>query len=286
MTRIDPHAYLRRLGFAEAEPPSLSALRRLHAAHVERVPYETLGIQLGRPTPIDEVSSAGWIAGGRGGYCFHLNGAFSALLRELGYRVGRHRGGMQTGEEPPVAIAGDHLPLTVEDLPDPTGEQGSRWLVDVGLGDALHEPLPLREGEHAQGPFRYRLTASKIADGGWRFDHDPLGSFTGMDFGPDLAELAEFERQHERLSTSPKSGFVRVCMASRRDRDGVDTLRSLTLSRVPGDRTVLGDKAEWWDALADIFGISPLGFTGDERELLWRKACEQHERHEAAQAQS
>ena len=50
-TALDPalqSAYLTRLGL-EAEPPSAGALQRLHMRHVERVPYETLWIQLGEP---------------------------------------------------------------------------------------------------------------------------------------------------------------------------------------------------------------------------------------------
>ena len=60
----------------EAEPPSVDGLRRLHRAHVERVPYETMWIHADEPWGIDPEESVGRIArDGRGGYCFHLNGA-------------------------------------------------------------------------------------------------------------------------------------------------------------------------------------------------------------------
>src|SRR2546423_13328338 len=78
-------------------PPSLAALRRLHAAHVERVPYEALEIQLGRPTPLEPSASLARILRGRGGDCYHLNGAFSALLHALGYQGTRPPGGGQGG---------------------------------------------------------------------------------------------------------------------------------------------------------------------------------------------
>lgn len=72
---MDVTGYLERLGL-DAEPPGVAALGRLHAAHVERVPYEALEITLGRPTPLEPSASLARILRGRGGYCYHLNGAF------------------------------------------------------------------------------------------------------------------------------------------------------------------------------------------------------------------
>ena len=90
--------YLERLGLASlpagdgrrlacAGPPSVEGLRILHHAHVERVPYENLDIQLGRPMSIGPLASAARIAAGRGGYCYQLNGAFGLLLGWIGTRV-------------------------------------------------------------------------------------------------------------------------------------------------------------------------------------------------------
>src|SRR5215831_4615258 len=95
-TSIDVAGYLRRLRLPElaGAAPSAESLFALHRAHAELVPYETLEIWLGRPTTVDPVESVARILRGRGGYCFHLNGAFSALLTVLGYRVTRHLGGV------------------------------------------------------------------------------------------------------------------------------------------------------------------------------------------------
>ncbi len=46
-------AYLRRLGIDHHGRPTADGLRRLHRAHVERIPYEAIEIQLGRPTTVD-----------------------------------------------------------------------------------------------------------------------------------------------------------------------------------------------------------------------------------------
>ena len=85
-------AYLDRLDL-EAEPPSAAAMRRLHRRHVERVPYETLWIHAGERWGIDPTDAITRIAHhGRGGYCYHLNGAFGLLLKSLGYSVQGHVG--------------------------------------------------------------------------------------------------------------------------------------------------------------------------------------------------
>jgi N-hydroxyarylamine O-acetyltransferase len=274
MGNFDVTGYLNRLGVA-AEPPGLAALRRLHAAHVERVPYEALEIQLGRPTPLEPSASLARILRGRGGYCFHLNGAFSALLRALGYRVTRHIGGVQghAGDRP--NLDRNHLALTVTGLPD---APETAWLVDAGLGDGLHEPLPLREGTHVQGPHTYRLGPSEVAPGGWRFEHDTTGTFVAMDFAPGPAEMADFAEKHAWLSTAPESGFVRVCVLQRRDATGVDTLRALTLDR-HGVKELVESPGDWWTAAGDVFGIPEALFTAEERERLWRQVVTQHEAH-------
>src|SRR3954469_25844344 len=88
-------AYLDRLGVPDPGEPSLRALRALHRAHVECVPYEVLDVQLGRPTTVDPKESVRRVLGGRGGYCVQLNGAFSELLAALGYDVTWHRAGVQ-----------------------------------------------------------------------------------------------------------------------------------------------------------------------------------------------
>src|SRR5690348_1403577 len=145
----DIGAYLRRLEVGHEGPPSVEALRTLHAAHVERIAYEALDVQLGLVNSIQPADSVERITRhGRGGYCYHLNGALSVLLTTLGYDVVWHRAGVQGRDdaEPPGPRQANHLALTVRGLPAPECPEGE-WLVDAGLGDALHEPLPLVEGE-------------------------------------------------------------------------------------------------------------------------------------------
>lgn len=281
MTAIDIESYLRRLGISDAGPPSARGLRALHAAHVERIAYEALDIQLGRLTSIDPADSVERItARGRGGYCYHLNGAFSLLLQALGYEVVWHRAGVQNPADPapPGAVRANHLALTVHGLPSDDCPSGV-WIADAGLGDALHEPLPLHEGTYAQGPFHYRLRHSEVEPGGWRLDHDPQGSFVGMDFAPRRATLDDFAERHVFLSTSPESGFVRTCAVQRRDAGGVDALTGCLLRRLGdgGTTRIIERQAEWFEALGDVFGLALTDLDGTARDALWSRVRTAHE---------
>jgi arylamine N-acetyltransferase len=130
--------YLHRIGYSGAREPTAAALRDLHRAHLFTVPFENLEISLGRKIVCDEPSFLRKIVDRRrGGFCYELNGAFAALLRELGFevtllsaRVPRESGG-STPEF-------DHLALRV-DLEEP-------WLADVGFGESFLDPLRLRAG--------------------------------------------------------------------------------------------------------------------------------------------
>jgi N-hydroxyarylamine O-acetyltransferase len=285
--RWDPgvrEAYLARLG-VEAEPPSVAGLRLLTQRHVERVPYETLWIHAGEAWTIDPNESATRIAlHGRGGYCYHMNGALGVLLSSLGYAVHGHIGGVHGPEGPNAAAMGNHLVLTVDQLPTDANPSGV-WYVDTGLGDALHDPLPLAAGMYDQPPFRLSL---EQADGGstWHLTHDPGGGFAGMTWTSGHARVADFEAKHRWLSTSPDSGFVQVAMAERRDATGVDVIRGLILSRI-GDRAhtagpVTG-RAEWFELLADLFDLRFHTSTPEARDRLWASVLTAHRRWQATQ---
>ncbi|MGI5201878.1 arylamine N-acetyltransferase family protein [Spirillospora sp. CA-108201] len=268
--------YLERLGVGHPGEPSLSGLFALHRAHVERVPYEVLEIQLGRPTTADPDDAAGRVLNGRGGYCVQLNGAFSTLLAALGYDVTWHRAGVHASRRlPPVGPAepAPHLVLTVN-------VEGEAWMVDVGLGDGLHEPLPLRSGTYRQGPFTFVLGPSRFEAAGWRFDHDRGGAIAGLDFSMAPAGPADFAEWHPYLATDPESRLVRTVAVMRRDATSADSLTGCVLRHTDDSgRTTreLGTSAEWYGALAEVFGL-PLADVGPrERDGLWTKVRGAHE---------
>lgn len=271
-------AYLARLG-VEAEVPSVEALTSLVQRHAERVPYETLWIPAGERWSTDPVRAAERIAlERRGGYCYHLNGALGLLLASLGYAVHAHVGGVQVGaaDRPDPDARGNHLVLTVTDLPSDSNPEGT-WYVDAGLGDALHGPLPLMAGTYVQDPFR--LTLARNGEHGWTLTHDPAGGFGSMTWTTGPARDADFTARHEWLSTSPESGFVRVPMAERRDATGVDVIRGLVLGRV-GERAFTSEpitrRPEWFDALADVFDLRFATYPAPWRDRLWAAVGEAH----------
>jgi hypothetical protein len=177
----------------------------------------------------------------------------------------------------------NHLVLTVEGLPSDANPAGE-WYVDVGLGDALHEPLPLIEGAYCQSPWQLALDRRAAAPvGDWHLTHDPAGGFPGMAWRSAATGMDAFVGQHRALSTDPESGFVKVTTIQRRDATGVDVLRGLVIKRI-GDRpsqAVITTKAELKDVFAAL-SFNPDDLDGDRTDILWRNLARQHEAWEAA----
>jgi arylamine N-acetyltransferase len=268
--------YLRRLDIDDPGRPSVAALFALHRAQTERVAYENIDIFRGRPQGIDPAESINRIVGGRGGYCFNLNGALATLLGALGYQVRWHIGAVHSVLRDPLPTDfRNHLAVTVE-------LDGDIWMVDAGLGDAHHEPIPLRPGDHRQGPFTFGLAPLPEVPDGWRFSHDPvLNSRWAMDFTLGRVHWTDFAAKHAELSTDPGSSFVRVCQLLRRDERGADSLLGCVLQRVggPGERTEreLTSWPDWLAAAADVFGLRLDHLTADDRDRLWGRLYASHQ---------
>ncbi len=272
------HAYLELLGVA-ARPGAVDVetLTALQRAHLARVPYDTIDVYRGRAPGIDTSASVARIVAGRGGYCFHLNGAFSVLLDWLGVDVTRHLAGVQ-GRGVPVAPGanGNHLALTVSGLGSP-----EPLLVDVGLGDGPGDPIPLRAGVAEQGTFRYTLSTSDAVPGGWRFDHDACGWFVGFDalITERSVPMSAFAPNHRDLSTLATSGFTRIPTVQRRVGDAVEALRGCVLS-VVRDATVesvdVETSSEWWALVIDRFGLAYDDLTAAERAEVWDRTRSTH----------
>jgi len=276
-------AYLARVG-VDAANPSVPALMRLHRAHVERVPYETFWLHLDNPWGIDAASSARRIATStQGGYCFHLNGAFGALLDALGYSVTRHVAGVHDAAGPSMETLGNHVALIVRDLPSDDNPAGE-WYADTGLGDALHEPLPLTAGHHRQGPMQLAIEpAAGVGD--WHLVNDPTWSMGGVSIIDQPVDIDVFAARHAHNRTAQTSRFRRTVTCQRRHSTGTDVLRGRVLTRRDGSATTtetIESLAHLHTALHGVFGLQ-LEAPAKALAELWTGMCARHDQWVAGQ---
>ena len=278
-TRTGPRAewvdrYLKRLGIDHPGPPSTAGLRALHRAHVEQVPYEVIDVHLRRPQALEPDHVAERIQRGRGGYCVQLNGAFAELLTALGYQVARHQAWVQAGRTPldPDVPSAPHMALTVT-------VDGTSWFADIGLGDGLHDPLPLRAGTYRQGPFTFRLGPSDLEPGGWRFEHDPRGSVTALDFSLAPAPPRGFADWHPYLCNDPESRLVRALTLMRRDAVSADVMVGCVHKHFVGDDKIVREirtPDEWFAVLGDVFRLDLSDLSTEQRAGLWHTVDAAH----------
>ncbi|MGF1509469.1 MAG: arylamine N-acetyltransferase [Myxococcota bacterium] len=225
LTPSQRDAYLARIAWTGPLRPDAETLQKLHAAHLRSVPFENLDIHLGTPITLDVNRMVEKLVGGRGGFCYELNGAFAALLRTCGFSVDLLEARVPTAGKPEVPF--DHLCLKVI-LADP-------WLADVGFGACFAEPLPLRSGEDLHDPNGvYRLETD--AYGWWTLTEDGRVQYR---FRLDARLLEEFEPGCRHHQFSAESHFTRNTVCSLPTERGRLTLR--------GDRlieTVDGTKTE------------------------------------------
>jgi len=252
---VDVGAYLERIGFDGEPEPDAGALRELHRAHLLTVPFENLDIHLGRRIVLDVAAlERKVVSERRGGFCYELNGAFSTLLRAIGFQVSlleaRVRKGDGSGFGPPF----DHLLLRVRcpDSPD-------QWLADVGFGDSYLEPLRFQVGlQQADLTGSYRIEPAggvlellrRSADGGgWDAEHR---------FSTDPHELASFQAMCHYHQTSPHSPFTQRRVCSLATPTGRLTLRDDRLIVTDGghrsERPIDGEPA-FLEALLEHFGV-------------------------------
>lgn len=248
---LDTHAYLARIAYAGPTSPTKSTLCALHRAHMLAVPFENLDIDLDRQIVCQE--SAFWrkiVTQRRGGFCYELNGAFAALLRELGFKVTllSARVPRADGSDGPEF---DHLTLLV-DLDEP-------WLADVGFGDSFLTPLRLQSGiEQLQGHRKFRITEESgdldlemaEANKNWRRQY----SFTLQ-----ARRLADFAGMCHYHQTSPESHFTRqrICsMATPGGRITLTDMKLIVTRNGKREEKLLASDEEYWTVLNKMFGIA------------------------------
>lgn len=217
------HSYLERIQFTGNREPSIETLHQLQLAHLYTIPFENLSIHHNEPIELtDEALFAKVITRKRGGFCYELNGLFSALLSDLGFSVIK-LSAQVANKEGGFSAPFDHMALLVT-LKRP-------WLVDVGFGDTFRRPLPLHEEAAvvSNGRF-YRITQQndqytlmeQKRGGMWQ----PQYRFTQHPY--DYADYEEMCHYHQ---TSPDSHFrqSQLCtLATPKGRVTVSNMRFIT----------------------------------------------------------
>ncbi|QEL24751.1 arylamine N-acetyltransferase [Bosea sp. F3-2] len=235
-------AYLARIGIDRPVSLDLQSLSRLHYAHLMTFTWEALDAFMGWPSSITPASAfAKMVEGRRGGWCYEMNGLFGAALDALGFRVTRLCGGVKREELGDVAI-GNHLTLRV-DLDRP-------YLAEVGVADAIIEPVPLAVGPISQRGFDFSIAPAE--DGWLRFNNHPHGIAPSFDFRADHSDEAAMAATHGWLMQDPGSPFTNALAVLRHTADGYvalqnDRLRSVTPGSVREQRITSADH------LADTF---------------------------------
>jgi arylamine N-acetyltransferase len=275
-------AHLVRLGLEPDVEATLDTLFRIHRSHVELVPYENLGIMLGRPPSVEPAASLARVATtGRAGYCFHQNGAIEVLLRELGYAVERRHGHVWGDPADRVGTALNHLVLEVTGLPTDDNPSG-RWWPDLGLGEGFLEPLPLVVGSYVDGPLTFTIDA--VRDDGWSFTNAANGSFVGLEVRSLPSSDADVAAAHTLLSTPPDGAFTGILVVQRRSGSAKETVRGCVHTRMDLEGIHSTDLTSYdaWRGALDAVGLPLDDVDPAELHDLWERTRVRHEAWDAA----
>jgi N-hydroxyarylamine O-acetyltransferase len=261
---MDISAYLQRISYDGTPELTAETLTQIHRAHLLAIPYENLDIHLGRSLSLDEERIFEKIVTQRrGGWCYEMNGLLAWALRELGFPVTLLASAVNRATNGDGA-EGNHLILMVElDRP---------YLVDVGFGNGILEPLPLEAGSYLQGFLTYRLEHDGTR---WQFVNQAYGG-DGFDFTLEPRRLSDFSAKCYELQTSTQSGFVRTTVCHRFTPESILSLRGAVLHTVTheGRREDTMESREAYETvLREQFDLH---LPADEVAMLWQKVRERH----------
>jgi len=199
----------------------LATLQAIVRAHVERIAFENIDVQLGRAMTTDlGAAFAKLVERRRGGWCYEHNGVLGAALAAIGFDVMRMSAGVLREVRGDEAM-GSHLCLLVQC-------EGQPWLVDAGFGSYLAAPLPLQEGSWRQDPLPVAL--GRTDDGMWRVRVAVGGNAMSYDFFAQPADEGHLTAMCQWQASNPASVFVQNLTAQRRVDDRYLMLRGKVLS--------------------------------------------------------
>lgn len=264
---MDLSAYLHRIRFNGDLRPDLATLGAIHRAHQYAIPFENIDVLLRRPVVMDlEANYDKIVRRRRGGWCYELNGVMGWALREAGFEVMRIGAGVMRVRAGDAQL-GNHLCLLVR--------LDHLYLVDVGFGGSLAEPLALRDSEREDRPYRLRL--NELGESYWRYSEIARGDAEpfSFDFRAAPADESLLARKCLFLQTDPASPFMQNLVVQRRSADTHLSLRGRVLETIHSTRVekkLLNSADELVATLRDGFDLD-----APEASTLWTSICARHE---------
>lgn len=216
---MDIQKYLKRIAVPAENKLDLTYLARLQYSHMQRIPFENLDVTREIPIKLDDKAFFEKILNrNRGGFCYELNGLFQKLLAELGFQshlisctVKKPDGWVREDSHAAILVYLDHTP----------------YLVDVGFGDSVRQPIPLNGEEKSDVSGTYRVIElrdelfdlQRLENEKWR---------TLYRFSDKPKKLQDFTDACLFNQTSPDSHFTHGDLATIATKNGRITLSGMT----------------------------------------------------------
>ncbi|MBU8878638.1 arylamine N-acetyltransferase [Bacillus sp. FJAT-29790] len=218
---MDIQAYLQRFSVEQESQLDLNYLTKLQKCHLEKIPFENLDVT--RKVEIILNVSRFFekiVDRHRGGYCYELNGLFHKLLTDLGFEA--HLIACTVKRPNGWAKENTHAAIIVH-LDQP-------FLVDVGFGDSVRQPLPLtgEERKDVSGTYRVKKNGEAIYH---------LERLEGKEwktlyrFTVSPKELIDFTEGCLYNQISPESSFTHGDIVTLATKSGRITLNGLIVTR-------------------------------------------------------
>lgn len=247
---MDLDRYLARIGFDGPIRADRETLAGIMRAHMHRVPFENLDIHRGVPLSLDFDDLFDKIVDRqRGGFCYELNGLLSAALDEIGFVHTLLSCRVITGDR--LGPEFDHLALAVR-IDDDT------YLVDVGFGEGIRQPMKLSSGA-SETTAGYRRWIER-RDGMYAMvQENGSGEHSGFLIDDTPRALSEFHKMCRYHETSPESPFTNKPLCTLAQPSGRITLSGDILTRTEHGEKISEmplSELERAEALREYFGIT------------------------------
>lgn len=250
-TPMNKDAYLTRIGYEGALPPSIEVLKQLQKNHLLNIPFENLDIHFGNPIELDiDRIYRKVVDNKRGGFCYELNGLFYELLVALGYKAKRISARVFDSKNG-YSKEYDHLTIVVE-------IDGDEYLTDVGFGEFTFAPLKV-EPDTIQHDERGNFMIDMLDENWIR-----VSKIEGKQVVPQYIfknidrAFSEFSQMCQYHQTSPESHFTQKRLISRPTENGRITITGNRLKIKAGEgvtETELEDEESFDRELWNHFNV-------------------------------